>query len=66
MYSHWRAGVNGVGGKSCGFCAVTDEGAIKTKDEKINSTPLGIPFDKLRAGSRPAGENAGLRHDTNQ
>ena len=22
-----------------------------------------IPFDKLRAGSRPAGENAGLRDD---
>ncbi len=25
-----------------------------------------IPFDKLRAGSRPAGENAGLRDDANR
>ena len=32
-------------------------------DRTPQSVPREIPFDKLRAGSRPAGKNAGLRDD---
>ena len=47
----------------CGSASYRNLPQMLAQLEAARPTPREIPFDKLRAGSRPAGENAALRND---